>query len=204
MSNPIEAIIEDRAVTVIRADEMPDAAALAEALVAGGIRAIEFTFTTKDIERHIADAATTAAIVGAGTVVTRVQAEAAIAAGARFLVTPGLSPAVAEVAAETHIPLLMGAFTPSEAMRAMDLGADAVKIFPASTAGPAHFASLLGPFPALRLIGSGGIDHRNAKAFLDAGAVAVTAGSSVVSAAAVASADWAGITERARRFVESF
>lgn len=204
MTHPIETIGADRVVALIRAREIPDAARLADTLAAAGIRSIELTFTTPEVERHIADAATVAGVeIGAGTVLTAAQAESAVNAGAGFLVTPGLSPVVARVAAEAGVPVLMGAFTPSEVMQAVDLGAAAVKVFPAQTAGPAHFKHLLGPMPELRLIASGGIDAGNARAYLDAGAYAVTAGSSVVSAAALAAGEWASIDALARQFVAS-
>lgn len=204
MTHPIETIGADRVVALIRAREIPDAARLADTLAAAGIRSIELTFTTPEVERHIADAATVAGVeIGAGTVLTAAQAESAVNAGAGFLVTPGLSPVVARVAAEAGVPVLMGAFTPSEVMQAVDLGAAAVKVFPAQTAGPAHFKHLLGPMPELHLIASGGIDAGNARAYLDAGAYAVTAGSSVVSAAALAAGEWASIDALARQFVAS-
>ena len=204
MTTAIETIGADRAVALIRAREIPDAARLAATLAAAGIHAIELTFTTPQVERHIADAATVAdAVIGAGTVLSAAQAEAALNAGARFLVTPGLSAAVARVAADADVPVLMGAFTPSEVMQAIDLGAAAVKVFPAQTAGPAHFTHLLGPMPDLHLIASGGISDANARDYLAAGAYAVTAGSSVVSAAALAAGEWASIDRLARQFVAS-
>jgi 2-dehydro-3-deoxyphosphogluconate aldolase / (4S)-4-hydroxy-2-oxoglutarate aldolase len=202
-TDPIGIIGEDRAVALVRAPAIPDAAALANALAAGGIRAVEFTFTTPDVLAHIADAARTDTVVGAGTVLTVAQAHDALAAGAQFLVTPGLSPAVARVGVDAGIPVLMGAFTPSEVMQALELGAAAVKIFPAETAGPTYFKHLRGPLPSVRLIGSGGINDSNASAFIKAGAYAVTAGSSVIAAAALAASDWAAIEASARRFVDS-
>jgi len=196
----IDIIGDDRAMALIRASVIPDAAALAETLVAGGIHAIEFTYTTPDVESHITRARTTDAVIGAGSVLTTAQARSALDAGAQFLVTPGLSPAVAEVAAEAGVPMMMGAFTPSEVMQALGYGVWAVKVFPAQTAGPEHFAHLLGPLPSSHLIASGGIEAENAGSFLDAGAYAVTAGSSVVPAEALAESDWQDIRRRAAEF----
>ncbi|WP_308467643.1 bifunctional 4-hydroxy-2-oxoglutarate aldolase/2-dehydro-3-deoxy-phosphogluconate aldolase [Rathayibacter soli] len=200
--DPIAIIGEDRAVALVRAREIPDAAALCSALTAGGIRAVEFTFTTPNVLAYIADAVRSGAVVGAGTVLTIGQAHDALAAGASFLVTPGLSPAVARIGVEQGVPVLMGAFTPSEVMQALDLGAAAIKVFPAETAGPTYFKHLLGPLPGVRLIGSGGINEGNAAEFIAAGAYAVTAGSSVIDAAALAASDWAAIEASARRFVD--
>ncbi|HEY5225144.1 MAG TPA: bifunctional 4-hydroxy-2-oxoglutarate aldolase/2-dehydro-3-deoxy-phosphogluconate aldolase [Microbacteriaceae bacterium] len=203
VSDPIGIIGADRAVALVRAREIPDAAALANALAAGGIRAVEFTFTTPNVLTHIADAVQSNAVVGAGTVLTVVQAHDALDAGASFLVTPGLSPAVARIGVEEGVPVLMGAFTPSEVMQALDLGAAAIKVFPAETAGASYFKHLLGPLPGVRLIGSGGINDANAAEFINAGAYAVTAGSSVIAAADLAASDWAAIEASARRFVDS-
>jgi 2-dehydro-3-deoxyphosphogluconate aldolase/(4S)-4-hydroxy-2-oxoglutarate aldolase len=200
---PIETIGEDRAVALVRAREIPDAAALASALAAGGIRAVEFTFTTPGVLDHIAAAVESPAVVGAGTVLTVANAREALAAGAQFLVTPGISVPVAELAADQGVPVLMGAFTPSEVMRALELGAAAVKVFPAETAGPTYFKHLRGPLPGVRLIGSGGITNQNARDYMAAGAYAVTAGSSVISADALAAADWETIEDAARLFVSS-
>jgi 2-dehydro-3-deoxyphosphogluconate aldolase/(4S)-4-hydroxy-2-oxoglutarate aldolase len=201
----IDIIGEDRAMALIRASVIPDAAALADTLVAGGIRAIEFTYTTPAVERHIERALShaTGALVGAGSVLTPAQARSALDAGAQFIATPGLSPQVAEIAAEASVPLMMGAFTPSEIMQALAQGVWAVKVFPAQTAGPEHFEHLLGPMPMARLIASGGIVADNARSFLDAGAYAVTAGSSVVPAESLAASDWADIRRRATVFASA-
>jgi 2-dehydro-3-deoxyphosphogluconate aldolase/(4S)-4-hydroxy-2-oxoglutarate aldolase len=202
---PVTVIGEDRAVVVIRAAVIDDPVALVAALVKGGIRAIEFTFTTEGVVEHIrrAIAAETGAVIGAGTVTTGERARAACAAGAAFLVTPGVLPQVMAEGQAMGVPVLLGAFTPTEVMTALELGAPAVKIFPAATAGPGHFSQLLGPLPGVKLIASGGIDESNAAQFIRRGAFAVTAGSSVVSAAAIEAHDWAGITSRAQAFVAS-
>ncbi|WP_067719835.1 bifunctional 4-hydroxy-2-oxoglutarate aldolase/2-dehydro-3-deoxy-phosphogluconate aldolase [Nocardia yamanashiensis] len=200
----MEAILADRALTVVRAPEIPDPVALADALAGAGIRAVELTFTTPgvlDCLRKVSAAGR--AVIGAGTVLSREQAEAAIDAGARFLVTPGVTAPVAAVAAQHDIPVVMGAFTPTEVMRALDLGAAAVKIFPARALGPGYLKDLRGPFPGVRLIPSGGVNAGNAAEFLAHGAVAVTAGTDVVPPASVAAGDWPEIAARAAAFVSS-
>ncbi|MCU1441324.1 MAG: kdgA [Rhodoglobus sp.] len=197
----LAAMTQDRCIAIVRAPRIPDAAALATAIAAGGIRCVEFTFTTPGVEQHIVAATGTPAIVGAGTVTTADQARAAIDAGARFIVTPAVVESVAQVVTRAGVPLVMGAMTPTEVMRALDLGADVVKIFPADVVGPAHFSNLLGPFPGVRLMASGGVNEANARQFIAAGAVSVAAGSSVVSAAMVESGDWVSITRRAEAFV---
>lgn len=194
-------LMQDRALAVVRAERIPDAAALCRALAAGGIRTVELTFTTPGVLDHLRAAAGEPGVdLGVGTVLTGDQAKAAIDAGATFLVTPGLRRAVADVAVAAGVPVYLGAFTPTEVAEAMDLGASAVKIFPAGRLGPAYLRDLLGPYPHARLLPSGGVSTDNAAEFLAAGASAVCAGTSVVPPAAVVAGEWDLITDRARAF----
>lgn len=205
--NTLELLRADRVLTVVRAPEISDARDLCAALVAGGIHVVELTYTTPDLPRHLERAASTAsetgAVVGAGTVQTADQATQAINAGAQFLVTPGQGPEAAAIAEAAHaagIPVVLGAFTPSEVMTALSLGSAAVKIFPAHHLGPKYFKDLNGPFPGVPLIPSGGVNAGNAHDFLTAGALAVSAGTDVVSPADVAAASWSSITTKAKTF----
>lgn len=198
----IETLTADRTLAVVRAPRIDDPAALCRALVAGGIRTVEFTFTTPDVEAVIAAAAADphGALVGAGTVTDARTAEAAIAAGAQFLVTPGLSAAAAAVAREAGVPIMLGALSPSEVMRAVELGTAAVKVFPASAVGPGYLKDLRGPFPGIPFVPSGGLHAGNAREWMAVGALAVTAGSSVVGVADIEAAAWDAVTEKARAF----
>ncbi|WP_405725787.1 bifunctional 4-hydroxy-2-oxoglutarate aldolase/2-dehydro-3-deoxy-phosphogluconate aldolase [Streptomyces sp. NBC_01537] len=204
-SSALTDLTADRVIAVVRAPVIPDASALCAALAEGGIRWVEFTFTTPGVAAHIRQAAGAggACRIGAGTVMTAAQAREAVDAGATYLVTPGCRPAVAEAAAEAGVPVVMGALTPTEVADALDLGATAVKIFPAHALGPRYFKDLSGPYPGVPLVASGGVNATNAAAFLAAGARAVCAGSEVVPPAAVAAADWTGITRRARAFMDA-
>jgi 2-dehydro-3-deoxyphosphogluconate aldolase/(4S)-4-hydroxy-2-oxoglutarate aldolase len=200
--NVLDTLRADRALAVVRADAIADAAELVTALAAGGLRCVELTFTTPDLPRHLARAATVAGcMLGAGTVRTADQAMAALDAGARFLVTPGLRSDVAAIAVAQGVPFIMGALTPTEVMQAADLGAAAVKVFPARALGPRYLADLRGPLPDVRLVASGGVSAANAADFLAAGAFAVSAGTDVVPAAAVAAGDWPELTRRAKDFM---
>ena len=194
----------DRSLVVVRAPSIPDAAALCQSLVDGGIRSIELTFTTPDVLGHIgkaiASAADHGAVVGIGTVLTADQARAALDAGAQFLVTPGLRAEVAKVATDAGVPLCLGAMTPTEVAQALDLGSSVVKIFPARQVGPAYLKDLQGPYPGINLLPSGGVDAINAPDYLNAGALAVCCGTSVVPPAAIAAGNWADITARATAF----
>ncbi|QIS19269.1 bifunctional 4-hydroxy-2-oxoglutarate aldolase/2-dehydro-3-deoxy-phosphogluconate aldolase [Nocardia terpenica] len=204
MTTALDVIRADRVLTVVRAPRIPDPLALAEALAGSGIRTVELTFTTPGVLDALRAASGSArAVLGAGTVLTGDQAAAAIDSGARFLVTPGIRAEVAAVALRRDIPVVMGAFTPSEVMQALDLGAAAVKIFPARALGPGYLKDLLGPFPDTAFIPSGGVNAANAADFLAHGAVAVTAGTDVVAPADVASGRWSEIAARAAAFVRS-
>lgn len=202
----LEVIAADRTLAVVRAPRIPDPAELCAALAAGGIRAVEFTYTTPDLPTVLAaaaDARKPGQHIGAGTVVTAEQAHAAIDAGAEFLVTPTVRPEVATVATRHGVPVFLGALTPTEVLQAMDLGAAAVKIFPASAHGPRYLKDLHGPFPDARLVPSGGVSSANAREFLEFGAFAVCCGTEVVPPAIVAAAGHGEIAERAARFVAS-
>ncbi|MFC9327427.1 bifunctional 4-hydroxy-2-oxoglutarate aldolase/2-dehydro-3-deoxy-phosphogluconate aldolase [Kitasatospora sp. NPDC057015] len=194
------ALAADPVIAVVRAPRIPDAAALCAALAAGGIHWVEFTYTTPDVTDHLHAAAAAGWRVGVGTVLTAEQAERGVEAGAGFLVTPGLRPEVAAAAHAAGVPAVLGALTPTEVAQAVDLGAAAVKIFPAKAFGPGYFKDLSGPYPDLPLVASGGVNAGNAAEFLAHGALAVCAGTDVVPPAVVAAGDWDEITRRALAF----
>ncbi|MFD8702317.1 bifunctional 4-hydroxy-2-oxoglutarate aldolase/2-dehydro-3-deoxy-phosphogluconate aldolase [Kitasatospora sp. NPDC059648] len=194
---------DDPVIAVVRAPRIPDAAALCAALADGGITFTEFTYTTPDVTDHLVSASRAGWRVGVGTVLTAEQAERGIDAGASFLVTPGCRPEVARAGRARGVPVVLGALTPTEVARAVDLGAAAVKIFPARSFGPGYFRDLRGPYPDVPLVASGGVNAGNAAEFLAQGAIAVCAGTDVVPPAAVEAADWAEITRRAREFTRA-
>ena len=132
-------------------------------------------------------------MVGAGTVLNERGAEAAVEAGARFLFSPGFSADVLRVARARDVPYVPGALTPTEIMELLELGIREIKIFPAGPAGPAYIRDLLGPFPELRAIPTGGVNGDNVRAFLRAGAVAVGVGGAL---AGERKDDYAGIERR--------
>lgn len=197
----LDVLAADRMLCIVRAPRVPDPAGLAAALAGAGIRAVEFTFTIENVLPALeAAAAVPGAWVGAGTVLTTAQARDAIAAGARYLITPDVRPEIAAVGAAAGVPVLLGAFTPTEVAQAAAAGACAVKIFPARLGGPNHLRDLHGPFPDLRLVATGGVDAGNARSYLDAGALAVAAGSQVVPPDLVLAAAHEQIARRAAGF----
>ncbi len=144
-------IVEDRALAVVRAPEIPDPVALANVLAKSGIRVVELTFTTPRVLDHLLAATTSEAVLGVGTVLTADQARSAVDVGAKFLVTPGIRACVAKVASDSGIPVIMGALTPTEVLVALDLGAAAVKIFPAGAFAPRTSRICTALFPTSRL-----------------------------------------------------
>ena len=190
----------DRVAAVVRAARVPDPRRLADTLAAGGVRCVEFTFTIPHVCDILAAAAGTKATLGAGTVLSAEQAHAAIDAGAEFVVTPTVIAEVAEACHERGVPFLLGAYTASEVLAAHRLGSAAVKVFPASTGGPAYLKNLRGPFPDIPLVPSGGVTSSTAPAFLEAGAIAVFAGSDLVSPAMVENEEYDEVLRNARAF----
>ena len=195
-----------RAATVIAVLRAPTAGAAvtaADALVAGGVTGIEITYSTPDAAeaiRTVRERHGEAVYLGAGTVLTEDHASEAVAAGAQFLVSPGTDPAVTRAMIGTGVTVLSGAFTPSEVMSAARLGAQVVKLFPASLGGVALLKALRGPFPDLAFCPTGGVNPANLADWLAAGAVAVGAGGELCPAAALHSGDWSAITAAAERF----
>jgi 2-dehydro-3-deoxyphosphogluconate aldolase/(4S)-4-hydroxy-2-oxoglutarate aldolase len=191
------------AVAVLRAPSAAGAVCAAEALIAGGITAIEVTYSTPDVEAvlgRLAGRHGDAVLLGAGTVLEVRQADRAVAAGARFLVAPGIDDAVAEAMLATGATMLLGALTPTEVMRARSLGAHAVKIFPGSLAGPGYLRALHGPFPDVALVPTGGVSADNVAEWISAGAFAVGAGGELASSDAIGASRWDEITAAAERF----
>jgi 2-dehydro-3-deoxyphosphogluconate aldolase/(4S)-4-hydroxy-2-oxoglutarate aldolase len=204
MTDIVDRLLHSRIVAVVRLEQYDQALAVAEALLEGGISALEFTLTGSGALEAIAGARGAlgdTAQIGVGTVLTPEAAEAAIAAGAQFVVTPAVRPAVVAACRSRGVPCLCGAHTPTEVLAAHEAGAHMIKIFPARAFGPQYLRDLLAPLPGLRLVPTGGIDASNARAYLDAGAVAVGIGGKLVAKEAVASGDWARITEQARACV---
>jgi 2-dehydro-3-deoxyphosphogluconate aldolase/(4S)-4-hydroxy-2-oxoglutarate aldolase len=170
---------EVRAIAVVRARDADEAVAIAQGLARGGLHAIELTFTTPGVAEALAEARQqleTQLLLGAGTITTKEQLEAALEAGADFLVSPHLDPVLLDAMLASGRLALPGVLTPSEVAAALRAGASAVKLFPASTVGVSHLRALLTPFPELQVVPTGGITIATAREWLDAGAAAVGLG----------------------------
>ena len=178
--------------------------AIADGLVRGGVRALEITLydpegralsTLRAADRHVEG---TRIDIGAGTLLTIDAAARAVDAGATFLVSPHTDTALIEWAAERGLPCFPGAFTPTEILAAWRAGAAAVKLFPASVAGPAFVRELRGPFPQIPLLPTGGVTAETAPDFIRAGAIAVGLGSWLIG-----DGDPRGIVDRSETVVRA-
>ncbi|WP_367306841.1 bifunctional 4-hydroxy-2-oxoglutarate aldolase/2-dehydro-3-deoxy-phosphogluconate aldolase [Alicyclobacillus acidocaldarius] len=202
--NVVSMLEQEKVVAVLRRLPSDTFLDVVRALVDGGVRAIEVTMDAPDgadLIRRTREALGDHVLLGAGTVFTREQMRAAKEAGASFFVSPHLDPGLLEAAQEWGVPMVPGVLTPTEVAAALRHGAQAVKIFPGSLVGPGYLRDLRGPFKDLKAMVTGGVSEDNARAFLDAGAVAVGVGSSLFPKADLEARDYASIAKRAERLV---
>ena len=192
-------------IPVLTVASVEDGLGQAKALVAGGLRAIEVTLRTPSALAAIRTIAKAMpdAVVGAGTIVSVEQIEEALAAGARFLVSPGAPPALAKAAAGSPVPFLPGCATASEAMALRELGFRALKLFPAEAVGGAKLiASLAAPLPDLSFCPTGGIDLAKAPDYLRLPNVPCVGGSWMLQKAALAAGDYLAVEALSRDAAE--
>jgi 2-dehydro-3-deoxyphosphogluconate aldolase/(4S)-4-hydroxy-2-oxoglutarate aldolase len=202
----VAAIERSGVVAVIRLQDASKLSSVVDALAAGGVRALEVTMTVPGAIRLIEEIAPSIPdefVLGAGTVLDPETARLAILAGARFIVGPVLNPAVIALGHRYDVAVIPGCFTPTEILTAWEAGADVVKIFPATSLGPGFFKDIHGPLPQVRLMPTGGVTLENAGEWIAAGAVAIGVGTALVDRAAIAAGDYAAITARSARFVET-
>jgi 2-dehydro-3-deoxyphosphogluconate aldolase / (4S)-4-hydroxy-2-oxoglutarate aldolase len=195
-------IRQTRLVAIVRGTDGAAAAKAALAAMEEGFRYVEIALTTPgalEAIREVRAAAPAGSFVGAGTVLTKQDVDNVAGAGGQFIVTPSLAPSIEE-AAGRGIPILAGALTPSEALEAMNRGATAVKLFPASIGGPGYLKALRDPFPDIPFIAVGGVGLDEAAGYWGAGAIAVGLGGPLFGDAG-SGGDLAPVRERARSFV---
>ena len=204
IQDAIQKIYDVGIIPVIRASSTSEAEQLVEAIFAGGISIVEITMTVPDaisVIREVVRQHGKNVLIGAGTVITAEQAAHCFDAGVEFLVSPGLSIPVLELAARGKLAL-PGALTPTELMTAHEHGAKLVKIFPCSSAGgAAHIKALRAPFPDALLIPTGGVNLASAAEYLAAGAFALGVGAELANLAALRSGRPQEITQAAEKFV---
>ncbi|MGV3533396.1 MAG: bifunctional 4-hydroxy-2-oxoglutarate aldolase/2-dehydro-3-deoxy-phosphogluconate aldolase [Chthoniobacteraceae bacterium] len=203
-SEIVRRLLDPGIIAIMRADSSEQLVAVAEALVEGGVSAIEVTMTTPNALQVIGDVTARLGdrvLMGVGTVLDTETCRAAILAGAEFVVTPVTKPEVIRLANRYGKPIASGAFTPTEALLAYESGADFVKLFPADHAGPAYIRNLLAPLPMLQIVPTGGVSVETVGDFMRAGSVAVGAGSTLIPKDALKRGDMKAITARAQEFV---
>jgi 2-dehydro-3-deoxyphosphogluconate aldolase/(4S)-4-hydroxy-2-oxoglutarate aldolase len=194
-------LADNPVIAVLRADHAREYPPVIDALLGGGVRAIELTLSTAGVFTEMTSLVNEFgdAVIGLGTVTTGEQAATAIENGAKFIVTPTVELDVIRVACDAGIPVFGGGLTPTELYRCWDAGASAVKLFPASVVGPRYIADIGGPFPDMRIIPSGGVGLDDVEAWIAAGAPAVSIGGPLLGDA-FKGGDLTALSARARQF----
>jgi 2-dehydro-3-deoxyphosphogluconate aldolase / (4S)-4-hydroxy-2-oxoglutarate aldolase len=210
MSHVLELIAKTRLVAIIRLDDLSQAVNLSKALLDGGVVAQEFTLSNpkaldalSEVKVALSEFSDRQATIGLGSVRNVDEAHAAIKAGAQFVVTPITKLEVIEVCKNAGVPIMPGAFTPTEIAAAHDAGADVVKVFPARTLGAGYIKDVLAPMPYLKLMPTGGVDLENMASFFKAGAVSVGVGGNLLDKKAIEAGDWEKVSEIARQYAEA-
>ena len=198
-------IIDSGVVAVMRAPSGKMLVDVAEALLRGGVVAIEVTFTVPGAAKvleQVADRLGDKIVLGAGTVLDPETARTALLAGAEFIVAPTVNLDVIRLCRRYDKAIMPGALTPTEVLTAWEAGADVVKVFPSDLTGPGYLKALHGPLPQVRLMPTGGVNLQTAADFLKAGACALGIGGSLVEKKAVAAGDMDRIQSLAEQYVE--
>ena len=201
----MDALLAGRIVPVVVLADAARAEGLADALVAGGLTVAEVTFRTPAAEEAIRRMSKHPdLVVGAGTVVRAKQVDEAVDAGARFVVSPGLSRPVVERARDRGVPVLPGVVTPSEVIAALDLGIDTLKFFPAAQyGGVATLRALAAPFPGVRFVPTGGVSLQNLTDYLSLPHVPAVGGSWMVRPELADAGDFDAVTTLTAQAVEA-
>jgi 2-dehydro-3-deoxyphosphogluconate aldolase/(4S)-4-hydroxy-2-oxoglutarate aldolase len=198
----VSRLLDPGVIPVIRADNVDDVMPACEALLAGGLTALEITMTTPNALALIREAIKrfgARAVIGVGTVMTPEMCLDAIKAGAAFVVTPIMKPEIARMAQGADRVCILGAFTPTEAQLAYEAGADFIKIFPAES--PAYVAAVLAPLPHLKVVPTSGVNLKTGPEYFAMGCPLVGVGSSLVSSKILREKNWPELTRLAGEFV---
>lgn len=200
----INAIIEHKIIAIVRGVKVNEAVKIAHALYSGGIKLIEVTFNSEgamEMIMAIKEEMKEKMHVGAGTVLDSETAKMAFYAGAEYILSPILDQGMINICNRYGKIAIPGIATPTEAIKAMQWGADFIKLFPASDLGPNYIKSIKGPIKQARIIAVGGINLNNAKEFLNAGAVGLGLGSSLVNNQLIIGSNYEEICTRAKKYI---
>jgi 2-dehydro-3-deoxyphosphogluconate aldolase/(4S)-4-hydroxy-2-oxoglutarate aldolase len=205
-NDDLQQVLAAGVVAILRFDRSEPLIDVAEALLAGGVQAIEITFTVPNAPKvleQVANKLGDRILLGAGTVLDTETARIALLAGARYLVTPTLRREVIEMCHRYDRLVMPGALTPTEVLTAWEWGADVVKLFPSEITGPRYLKALRGPLPQVRLMPTGGVSAENVGEYIRAGACAVGVGGTLVDPKLVAAGDFSQISARAKNLLEA-
>jgi len=205
MSDWLQRLKQQRAIAVIRAPQMSVAYQMAMAVAAGGMQLIEITWNSDRAPELIRQLRSelSECLIGTGTLLNIYHTEEAIAAGAQFLFTPHVDPAIMQLAVNSGVPIIPGALTPTEIVNAYARGANCVKVFPVQAVGGASYIrSLQGPLGNIPLIPTGGVTLENAAEFLQAGAIAVGLSGQLFPRQLVDTGNWSAVTQQAKKLIQ--
>ena len=212
-SDVLEAVKKYRVIVACRKVPENRFSDTVRALYEGGIRLLEVTFdqssptAVPDTQKCIGlarDLELPGLLVGAGTVLTAEQVEAARRAGAQYILAPNTSARVIESSRASHLAVFPGAFTPSEITEAYSLGATCIKVFPANSLGPAYIKAIRSPISHIPMIAMGGVNAENMQSYLDAGVIGVGVGSNLVNLKKINENDFKAITKLAKEYTIQF
>ncbi|HAY52427.1 bifunctional 4-hydroxy-2-oxoglutarate aldolase/2-dehydro-3-deoxy-phosphogluconate aldolase [Schleiferilactobacillus harbinensis] len=190
-------------VAVVRGNSPEEAEKTADAVIAGGVTAIELTFTVPHADKvieHLTEKYTNddAVVIGAGTVLDPATARVAMIAGAEFIVSPSFNAETAKMCNLYATPYTPGCMTPTEMQSALEAGVDLVKLFPGAVMKPAMVSAVLAPFPYLSIMPTGGVNVENMAEWFKAGVTLVGAGSNLTAGAKTG--DYAAVTAQAKKY----
>lgn len=204
--DPLATVVDSGVVAVLRGVDLDSVVPVARALVDGGVLGIEVTADDPGVATKVStlrdEFGRANAVVGAGTVLDAATASAVIDAGASFVVSPHTDPAILRTCNRRGVLSMSGVLTPTEAVTAMEAGADVLKMFPAKSVGPGHLSALTGPLGDVDVIPTGGVTLQNVADYLEAGACAVGVGSDLVDAEAIADAEYDALERRAEKYAD--
>ncbi|NQT26777.1 bifunctional 4-hydroxy-2-oxoglutarate aldolase/2-dehydro-3-deoxy-phosphogluconate aldolase [candidate division KSB1 bacterium] len=194
------------AVVILRLTNSDKILQIAEAIIQGGMKAIEVTLNTPGAIEAISKLCKTLGdkiLIGAGTVLNGDEAEKAIHAGAKYVISPVFKPEIIHMAHAHDCPAVPGCMTPTEMLQAHEAGADVIKLFPAESFGPEYMRSIMAPLNHLRIMPTGGVHASNAGDWISAGAFCLGVGSAILDKKAIAANDFQALNKKARDFKEA-
>lgn len=201
-SEIVDKVLEVGILAILRMNDSEKVLPTALAILEGGIRSIEVSLNTPNAMECIKKLAEVHGILpGAGTITSVETARDAIEAGAEFVVTPITKKEIIDVCHDLGKPIFSGAFTPSEIYQAHEWGADMVKVFPAETLGMNYIKAVKAPFPAIKLMPTGGVNSANIDQWFEKGATCVGVGGCFTKMSIIENSDWSGVTDKAKDLV---